>query len=192
MPRWLRPRGLLDIAGALGLGAIGFAWLISLALAGVYRPATPSGWADAAPVSTSASDALVVVHTAAAAIAGMAAFAFLLVLVWPTGRAAPWRRRSSIAAAVVATLTCAAAIATRDLLAWEQLALSEVVVGTDLSGYWDAAVDDRVRFVLVDGAEVAQSTYARTLAVHLVSPLIAAAALALAIVSVRRVTPGGN
>lgn len=177
--RWLHPRRLLDAAGVLGLVALAVTVVASVALTRTYRPGQ---WQVAAPVG----EGWLVLHTAAAAIAGMAAFAFLLVLVWPTGRAARWRRPAPTVAAAVATLACAAAIVTRDMVGWDLLGLSEVTVGTGLSGYWAAAFDDRVQMVMVDGDPVGQGTYARSLAVHLVSPVVAAAALVVARWSVGR------
>jgi hypothetical protein len=173
----LTPRRILAWAGRIGavsaLATVG----ASVALARVYRP-TFGG-------ATRESEGWLVLHTTAASILGMAAFAALLVLVWPTGGASPWRRPFPIAAAAIATVVAAVAIVTRDMVTFEQVAFASVRVGAGESGYWFAAFDPDVAFVLVDGAEVGQSAYAATLLVHLVAPAVAGVSLALAHRAVR-------
>jgi hypothetical protein len=180
MARWLQPRRLLDAAAVVGVVALAATVVVTLVLTWTYRPAPPAPWSDTALDPSGGTDVWLGLHASVAAVAGMGAFAFFLLLVWPTGRRVPWRRPLPVAAAALATLACAVAILTRDLVGWDQLALWSVNTGEDISGYWVAAVDDRVRFVLVDGQEIGQSTYARSLVAHLVSPLVAAASLAVA------------
>jgi hypothetical protein len=196
MGRWtefrreIEPRRLFDAAVVLGLVAGVATMVATVVLTRIYRPHAPDWVPDLHPGHPArATDGWLGAHASASAILGMAAFAFLLLLVWPNGRPAPWRRPAPIVAAVVATVTSAVAILTRDLVGWDQLALTSVTVGDSISGYWVAAFDDRVRFVLVDGQQVGQSTYARSLVVHLVSPVAAVAALVAAWLSVRRLDP---
>ncbi len=172
MSRWFEPQRLIGAAGLLGLVTLGVAAVATVVLTIRYRP-----------LPSSATEAWLVVHQTSAAMAGMGAFALFLLLVWPTGRPSPWRRPAPVAAAGVATLAIAASILTRDPLAWDLMALD--VVSPGLSGYWPAAFDDRVRFLVVEGRHVAPGTYAQALVVHLVSLPVAAGALAVARRSIR-------
>ncbi len=59
------------------------------------------------------------------------------------------------------------------LIAWDQLALKAVTVGDDVRGVVDG-LSDEVRFLLIDGTEVSQGTYALWAGVHVLAvPLIA-------------------
>ena len=174
--RWSDPRWLIDVAAVLGLSTLAVTVVVTVVLTATYRPG-----------SSGATEAWLVAHEAAASIGGMAAFAFFLLLVWPVRRPVPWRRPAPIVASAVATFAVAAAILTRDLVAWDNLAFWAVVVGSDISGYWVAAFDDGVRFIVVDGQEIGQSTYARALVVHLLAPFLALGALAVAWRSVQSV-----
>jgi hypothetical protein len=87
----------------------------------------------------------------------------------------------------IVTLGCSIAAAaaalvpwlTRVLVQWDHLALRSVTIASDHSGYWPAAFGDDVRHVFVGASEVSQSRYAFTLLVHLGTPMIGAAALAV-------------
>ena len=94
------------------------------------------------------------------------------------------RRLFVVACAGVAVLAALVTISTQELVAWDQLALRSVTVGTDVDGYWTAAFGGDVVFVLVGGSEVSQTTYAAV--VHLAAPVLGAAALVTAAVAVRR------
>jgi hypothetical protein len=185
--RWFTPQRLLDSAVALGLVAAAVTVVAAAVLSRVYRPSSPGFDPVLHPGHPAgATEGWLAAHASASAILGMAAFLSLLLLVWPMGRPAPWRQPAPIGAAAVATLAAAAAIVTRDMLTFDQIALASVRVGTGISGYWFAAFDDDVVFLLIDGAEVGQSTYARTLVVHLVAPVVCALALGLMVRSSRR------
>jgi hypothetical protein len=175
----LTPRRVLIWAGGIGAASAVVTFGATAALARSYRPAAPGE-------TTSSSEGWLVLHTSAASILGMAAFAALLVLVWPTGRRRPWRRPFPIGLAAVATLAAAIAIVTRDMLTFDQIALATVRVGEGISGYWFAAFDDDVAFVIVGGSEVGQAAYARALVVHLLAPILAGGALAVAVTSIHR------
>lgn len=157
----------MGLASGLGLVTLGATAVATVVLTIRYRPLPSSG-----------TEAWLVVHQTSAAMAGMGAFALFLLLVWPTGRPSPWRRPLPVAAAAVATLAVAAAILTRDPLAWDLMALN--VVSPGLTGYWPAAFDDRVRFLVVDGNHVPPGSYARMLVVHLAALPVAAVALEVA------------
>jgi quinol-cytochrome oxidoreductase complex cytochrome b subunit len=59
------------------------------------------------------------------------------------------------------------------LIAWDQLALKAVTVGDDVRGVVDGLGND-VRFLLIDGTEVSQGTYAAWAVVHVLAvPVIA-------------------
>lgn len=70
----------------------------------------------------------------------------------------------SIVAALAVPVVLAAQF-TGNLLPWEQLALTSVVLGADVTGF-DPLLGDDVRFVLVDGRQVSPGTVLRWLAVH--------------------------
>ena len=88
--------------------------------------------------------------------------------------------------AVTAAVGAIVTLLTRPLVAWDQLGLWAVTVSTALSGYWPAAFDDEVRFVLVGATEVSPGEYAVVLAVHLGSSVVAVAALLVATVVTAR------
>jgi hypothetical protein len=175
----LSPRRILTWAGGIGAASAVVTFVAAAVPTLSYRPAAPGE-------ATGSTDGWLVLHTSAASILGMAAFAAFLVLIWRTGGPRPWRRPLPIAATAVATAAAAVGIVTRDMVTFDQIALTSVRVGEGISGYWFAAFDDDVAFLLVDGAEVGQGAYARALVVHLVAPVLAGAALAVAVSSVRR------
>ena len=78
-------------------------------------------------------------------------------------------------------------VITRPLLAWDQLALRSVTIGSDIDGYWTAAFGDNVRYVLRQNSEISQRQYGAVLITHLASPVVAATAfLFLAMVLIHR------
>jgi len=104
-------------------------------------------------------------------------------------------RRGAIAlgGAVVTGIAAAVALATRALVQWDQLALWAVTAGDGLDGYWPV-FDDGVRFVLVEGAEVAPGDYGAALAVHLLAHVVGvvAAVGSLVVLITRRPSPASN
>lgn len=153
-----------------------------LVLADLYRPHPQAGFIARVPSELRQSDRWRDWHLWADVACF---FASLLALALAA------RCRSLIVAicAAVAVLTAAVTLVTRELVAWDQLALRSVTAGTDLSGYWPAAFGDDVVFVLVDGSEVSQTTYAAVLLVHLAAPVLGAVALLTAAIAVRRAPP---
>jgi hypothetical protein len=74
------------------------------------------------------------------------------------------------------------------LIAWDQLALREVMAGSNVRGVVDALSGD-VRFAVVDGTEVSRSTYVAWAAVHVLAvPLLA---FGVAWIGRRRAGPRG-
>jgi len=57
---------------------------------------------------------------------------------------------------------------TGTMLAWDNLALYAVTVGEDLSGFVPIILDDRVRFVLIDGRMADTAQVIALLALHVV------------------------
>ena len=166
---------------------------VALVLAGVlsvsYRPSAAQAWDD--PSLGGGGGGWTRTHTwvTAAWLVATAAAAVLATLLAVRGA----RRRGGIALAgcVVAGVGAAVALATRSLVQWDQLALWAVEVGgSHYDGYWRAAFDDGVRFVLVDGVEVATGDYAAALAVHLLAHLVGVVGLAGAVLALR--APGAG
>jgi hypothetical protein len=94
------------------------------------------------------------------------------------------RRGQTVAvmvAAIVAVLATLVAGRSWGLVRWDQLALWDVTAApVGLSrGLWAPAFDERVRFLLIAGAEVGQETYRRALLVHLGAPVVALIAIAI-------------
>ena len=178
------PRRILGWTGTVGLVAAAATILAAVVLTVAYQ-VTFDG-------RTTATEGWLVLHATAAPILGMAAFAAFLVLVWPTGGARSWRRPFPIVTTAVATLAAAVAILTRDMVTWEQVAFASVRVGGGEAGYWFAAFDPDVAFVVVDGSEVGRSAYAVRLVVHLLAPVATAALLALGVRAARGQSGGSS
>jgi quinol-cytochrome oxidoreductase complex cytochrome b subunit len=103
-----------------------------------------------------------------------------------TGLALVRRRSLRIVPIVVGGLGIIAAGATGFLLPWDQLALSRVAVGTNISGYGRILFGNDVKSVLVGSAEVGPATFARWFWVHVVvTTLVVAIALAFVAVHAR-------
>jgi hypothetical protein len=169
------------LAAAVGAGATAV-WLFAR-----YRPSAdgvdPVLLNEAARSTATWSD----VHQGALVVLlGLLVLALVAgpVAVAEEGRG-PGRPLAAGLVAVVGGAAAAVGALTSGPVAWDQVALDEVTVGTELGGWRLAALDDRVRFVLVDGAEVSQGTYAGVLAVHLVAPVVAVVALVVLALLVR-------
>ena len=150
--------------------------LTGLALARRYHPVAPFSDPFELTEPMRWSRRLVRWHRLALALAVPATIGWT-ALAWSDR--GPRRRAVAITTAVVALATTVVASLTWGLVRYEQIALSSVTVGEDLArrGLWWTAFHGDVRFVLVGGAEVSQTTYARWLVVHLLSPLVALVAL---------------
>jgi hypothetical protein len=178
------PRRILGWTATIGLVAAAATTLAAVVLTITYQ-VTFDG-------RTTATEGWLVLHATASSILGMAAFAAFLVIVWPTGGPSPWRRPLPVVATAAATLLAAVAIVTRDLVTFTQVAFASVRVGAGEAGYWFAAFDPDVRFVLVDGSEVGRSAYVVRLVVHLLTPPATAALLALGVRAARGQSGGSS
>jgi quinol-cytochrome oxidoreductase complex cytochrome b subunit len=82
---------------------------------------------------------------------------------------------------------CLVASFTGALLPWDQLALTSVTVGTNLSGYRPLFEhSERFRFVLVSGSEIGVATIRRWLVLHTLIGVVAAAGAAALLLEARR------
>ena len=110
-----------------------------------------------------------------------------LIGVFLTAVIVAFLRRRERALSSVALVSVVVASFTGFLLPWDQLALWAVTVSEDLDGF-RPLYDDRVRFVIIGGAEVAPATVLWWLAVH-VGVAVAAIACTVARLAHLRTTP---
>jgi quinol-cytochrome oxidoreductase complex cytochrome b subunit len=101
---------------------------------------------------------------------GAAAAMLALALAVAFARTAPW-------AGWFLTLAVAGSF-TGQLLAWDQIALKAVTVGSSYRGMLDPLGDD-VRFLIIAGTEVSQGSFLAWLLVHVVAVPAAAVAVGL-------------
>ena len=161
-----------------------------VALYFAYRPDSAAAWSD---VSGSLSRDITFgsvmrdVHGWAAWLAlptALTAGVLLAVRARPAERVAP-----GVATGVGLVLVVIAASVTGYLLPWDQLALFAVTVGENISGYtW--LRDGSVRFVLMDGTEIAPATVLKWLLLHAV--VFGGAFAALVAVAWRRARAGAG
>jgi hypothetical protein len=157
--------------------------VVGFVLADIYRPQASGGFVTRAPEQVRRSVRWSDRHL----WAGVAS----VVLSAVAAGAAAWRRSLlALACAVVAGSMGLVTLFTRELVAWDQLALESVTVGSDVTGYWTAAFGEDVLFVLVGGSEASQAAYGVILLVHLGAPVTGAAVLLTAAVTVLRARPG--
>jgi quinol-cytochrome oxidoreductase complex cytochrome b subunit len=96
--------------------------------------------------------------------------AFGGVFVAAAGLALVRHRAARLVAPIVAGLAVLAATFTGYLLPWDQLALTGVTVGSDMSGYRPILFhDDKVKYVLIGNREIATSTLAQWVWIHAVA-----------------------
>ncbi len=191
----------LAAVGALAAAVAG------LVLADIYRPVAAASWTDVAALDAEVrrSESVSSLHLGATVLyLGATVAATVLVARVVTQRDGPAVRRAVVFVALAAaTATAVLTLLSRALVEWDQLALWTVTVGTDISGYWSAAFDDIVRFVLffdnmepshspqpgqwVIGRprEVSPDQYRTALFVHLGAPVAGAVALAVVLWSLR-------
>jgi quinol-cytochrome oxidoreductase complex cytochrome b subunit len=114
-----------------------------------------------------------------------------LAIADATSATPPNRRRTALAAAGSALLVLALAGAALSgfPLAWDQVAMREVTVGTDVRGF-GFLFDDSAAFVLAGGVEVSTGTFRRVLVMHaVVLPAVALAGIAVLRRTARRTAP---
>ena len=151
---------------AIGIGAVSL--LSAVVLTHTYRPAA-DGWAMRISIA----------FGWAALLAAVVACVFA-------------RRRRVVSRAAVGAIAGLATSFTQGLVRWDQLALWRVTVGKNIQGYWPAAFDKDVRFVLVGGSEVSQTTYRIALLAHLGAAVVALVALAMLFRTLRPVATSGS
>lgn len=174
------------LVGGTGFARVNlFAWLL-LVVTGVhqvfwYRPAASEAWQDISELSGSYSFAHFMrdVHVGSSVLCGVLLAIWVLSLLG--GRSAP-----AILASVVALVGFGLTFRLGSAIAWDQLALWAVTVGTNMTGYVPVA-NDEVRFVLVDGVEVSRGTILTLLVLHaVVLPIL----LAVSVSATRRIAKG--
>lgn len=158
------------LTAAVGAVSAGITLVAGLVLADSYGPHAPGAEVFLLPRQVRDSDRWSDWHLAASVVFVIAAIALLLV-TWLLRRRQT-RTRTLLAMSAVGAAAAVVVLWTRPMVHWDQLALWAVAVGTNVSGYWYAAFDDGVRFVLIDGSEVSQGQYAPALIVHLVAPAV--------------------
>jgi quinol-cytochrome oxidoreductase complex cytochrome b subunit len=166
------------------LGIVATALLAVLLVTGVwlwqnYRPTPQGGWNE--PAISSARQSVnrfhIVHHVASNALVVVLAAIVVLVVVIPALR----RWWPGIVGGVG---LAAVAVVTGSVLAWDQLALWAVTVGTDMAGI-SAVFSDDVRFVLRGGREIPAGTFRVYACAHVV-PLAVAAVVVVVLVARRR------
>jgi quinol-cytochrome oxidoreductase complex cytochrome b subunit len=146
--------------------------LLVLAVTGIllfffYRPSAAQAWDDIGPGlagSLTFSSGLRDTHLVMSRLAMLtAASAGVLVAIAPLRRG---RRAGSVALGAGMFVLVMLGSATGYLLPWDQLALWAVTVGTNMRGY-TPLMGDQVRFVLLDGKEIGNSTLLRWVFIHM-------------------------
>ena len=170
--------------------ATSLAWLglviTGVVLLVVYKPTGVSAWEDIYELQDGSwrlSSGFQQVHR----LFALCAFLFPALLIVLNLSSRNLRRVAQAVGMLV--LSLAGWISGR-FIAWDQLAMWAVTVGTDMQGF-EPVFSDEVRFVLIDGSEVTLREIRAWLAVHvLVIPLIGV--VAAAIVRVRRTGGTGH
>ena len=148
----------------------------------VYRPTASRAW-DIPGVSDTVRYAVWTrgIHRITAVLVTWTALVVALMLFIERGRFRwSWR---SLRMGIGLVLATAATGITGYLLPWDQLALWAVTVGTNYSGY-RPLFGDQVKFVLINGTEIAPSTLVRWLLVHML--LLGPAVVGFTLVLLRR------
>ena len=136
-----------------------------VALFFLYRPSVEQAWGDLGDATTSSvgiASALRLVHRLASTFAFWTSVAVGVVLALG---ASARRRWTGPALGAGIALTTVLASFTGYLLAWDQVALWAVKVGSTMRGY-TPLFGSQVRFVLIDGTEVSRGTMLWWLLVH--------------------------
>jgi len=160
-----RALGVVLIASSVALGATG----------------VPLIWRYAPPVHSGLRAA----HAAAAVLFLCSTIALLCVML--VRRLATRRRPSSGWAGAAVVVAAVVGILTGRVIAWDWIGLRAVTVGSNSRGVLRAGFSDQVRFVVIDGTEVAPSTYRSWVIVHLVLlPALCASGALLAAMRMRQ------
>jgi quinol-cytochrome oxidoreductase complex cytochrome b subunit len=147
-----------------------------------YRPSGVEAWDIEQLAVSDGESAVRTAHRAASTLLFPVAVA---TAVGAVGWSVVARRHAWVGAAALLVGVAAAAIS-GFMLAWDQIALWAVSVGTDVRGIWWVAFDDEVRFVIVDGSEVSQAAYRNVVGAHLLLTGVLAASVVLTARSISR------
>lgn len=148
-------------------GVILFVW---------YRPETADVWVERFGLDEGHDE---LTRTASAVHAGAAWAALPLAVAAGVLTAIPHLRRGlTLGIGLVVVLLFG--LFSGALLPWDLLAMRSVTVGSEAKGYRLPLAADQVRFVIIDGREVAQVTFARVIVHTVVVGLALAGLLALA------------
>lgn len=174
----------MPVKAALALIVIGLVAAVAAAwsgavLADVYRP--HAAGVELTDPGSRRVDVCTAWHLRATWVFLAAAIGCLAAVAWLVMRAALHRAVRVVAPAglLVASTAAVVILLTQRLVAYQQLALRSVTTGSHIQGYWFAAFDQDVLYLLVDGVEVAQDEYAPVLVAHLAAPVIGAIALVI-------------
>lgn len=162
------------------MAAAGAAWS-GFVLDHAYQPTRPFADPGALTAAGRRSNDLIDWHQRAALACLISALVALGLGVWQavTGERSIRRQIAIFALLSSAAAGAAVTLATQRLVAWDQVGMWAVTVGTDVRGYRLAATGDQVRFVLIGNAEVSSGRYATVLLIHLAAPVVSAVALAV-------------
>lgn len=169
------------------VAAVGAAWA-GVVLADIYRPHAPDADLADLPPNLRRSASWSDWHLRATVVFLATTIGASAVVVWLMYRAERLivRRAVVLVCSVAAVTAALVTLLTRGLVEWDQLALRRVIVGSNISGYWFAAFDDDIRYVLVGNSEVSQSQYVPALLAHLGAPMAGAAALMIVALTLLR------
>lgn len=174
-------------SGGVALVVVGLLAALAAAAAGlvlteVYWPSGSGAAAQALPDEAQRSGWWTSAQSGALGVQLVAGLAALVAVTVRTRRAdvRPPEAVAVVGGSSAGALGAVLALATRSLVAWDDLRIHAVAELPDLRGYRYAATGDVVRFLVVGGAEVSQGRYAAALAVHLLVLVAGAVALAWA------------
>jgi quinol-cytochrome oxidoreductase complex cytochrome b subunit len=106
--------------------------------------------------------------------------AFGCLAIGATGLALVRHRAWRLVAVAVAGVGVVTASVTGFLLPWDQINLTHVTVGTNISGYGKILFGNDVKYVFVGSSEIAPSTFARWFWIHvLVASLVVVVSLVI-------------
>lgn len=183
------PTGLVKfarIAVKVGVVAALGAALGSLFLAKLYVPSS-----DPILVDARRSDALIAWNNLMALLFSMATVCALFAAAYVRHLGIRERRQRSalVGGSVVAGIAMLVSIVTAELVPWTQVAFDAVETGTHVSGYWVAAFDPDVAFVLTRRGQASQLWYRSEVLLHLAAPFVVAIALWVVSVALRTASP---
>jgi quinol-cytochrome oxidoreductase complex cytochrome b subunit len=165
--------------------------LTGIKLAQDYRPTAPGVERSLLSDDVGQAQTIRRLHEASLFLLILASLGAAITTILARRRAGVTDRRRWVAAvgAIGMVLAAVAASYTWELVQWGQLALWAVTVDPGIDGLWFAAFNDQVQFVLIDGLEVSQTTYAVWTIAHLALPLAVIAGAGAACTPVLRRTP---